>query len=154
MALVGHTHVIEEHLVSVRFFVGIYIMPHKHLCEPFLSLESYRSIHLFHISKCDVFAYSKYNNNCRLVIEKVYFSPQPSTCQRDLCLANFNLNNLSCSFQEITQKEVGKAIFPILPICLGKLSIIFNMFLHFHRSPPFSAQRVICGNCSLCSQAP
>ena len=98
MALVGHTHVIEEHLVSVRFFVGIYIMPHKHLCEPFLSLESYRSIHLFHISKCDVSAYSKYHNNYRLVIEKVYFSPQPSTCQRDLSLANFNLNNLSCSF--------------------------------------------------------
>ena len=94
MALVGHTHVIEEHLVSVRFFFGIYIMPHKHLCEPFLTLESYHSIHLFHISKCDVFAYSKYNNNCCLVIEKVYFSPQPSTCQRDLSLANFNLNNL------------------------------------------------------------
>ena len=75
MALVGHTHVIEEHLVSVRFFVGIYIMPHKHLCEPFLSLESYCSIHLFHISKCDVSAYSKYHNNYRLVIEKIIFHP-------------------------------------------------------------------------------
>ena len=67
MALVGHTHVIEEHLVSVRFFVGIYIMPHKHLCEPFLSLESYRSIHLFHISKCDSGSFAAFEPSLCLV---------------------------------------------------------------------------------------